>query len=237
MNPPAHPWYVKYTYPILRGAFLPVIKGFWVREVTGLEHIPKEGGVIFAFNHQSYLDFLAFTVVCPRPIHFLSAEKFFSHILWAPLMKFSGQIKVERSTHDKQFLHESIRHHLSSGKAIGIFPEGTRSPSSTEMLHAFTGVAKYAVHSRVPVIPVGIKGAHEVLSRHDKIPKFKKIISIHIGPPIYFTEHHAKILDEKTYRHLTDQVMLDISKLSGKEYSHVGKMERQHPLSMHTFIL
>jgi 1-acyl-sn-glycerol-3-phosphate acyltransferase len=211
---------------MLRGTFGPIVRGIWIKEVTGMEHIPKEGPVIIAFNHQSYLDFLSFIAVSPRPIHFLSAEKFFSHIFWAPLMYLSGQIKVERKAHDKHALHELIHSHLSAGKVVGIFPEGTRAHSSTEMLHAFTGVAKYAVYSKVPVIPVGIKGAFEVMSRHDKKLKFKKTISIHVGPAIHFTEHHGKEHDEKTYRELTDKIMFEISRLSGKRYSHVGKMER-----------
>ena len=221
------PWYVKYTYPMLRGTFGPIVKGIWIKEVTGMENMPKEGPVIVALNHQSYLDFLSFIAVCPRPVHFLSAEKFFSNLFWAPLMYMSGQIKVERKAHDKHALHNMIHDHLSRSKIIvGIFPEGTRAYDRTEMLHAFTGVAKYAVHSEVPVIPVGIKGAFEVMSRRDKAPKFKKNISIHVGPPIHFTEHYGKEHDEKTYRELTDKVMAELSRLSGKNYSHVGKMER-----------
>ncbi|MEK7539487.1 MAG: lysophospholipid acyltransferase family protein [Patescibacteria group bacterium] len=223
-----HPWYVKYTYPILIHFLKPFVKALWVKEVTGIHHIPKKGPVIIAFNHQSYFDFISFMAVCPRPIHFLSAEKFFSHILWAPFMYLSGQIKVERLSHEKHILHELIHQHLIKGKVIGIFPEGTRSASPTNMLHAFTGVAKYAVYTGVPVIPVGIKGVHEIMSRHDYRPKFKKTISLHIGEPIHFTEHYGKILDEKTYRDLTDRIMLEISRLSGKGYTHIGKIHRDN---------
>jgi 1-acyl-sn-glycerol-3-phosphate acyltransferase len=221
----SHPWYVTYSYPILRFAFGLVIKPLWLKEVTGLERIPAEGPAIIAFNHQSYLDFLTFIVVSPRPIHFLAAEKFFSHIVWAPLMKLSGQIKVERASKEKGMVHEAVRAHFIAGKVIGIFPEGTRAFDPVEMLHAFTGVAKYAVKEKVPVIPVGIKGAFEAMSRHDKVPKLKKVISIHVGNPIHFTEHHDTEVDELTYRRLTDQIMMELSHLSGKRYSHVGKME------------
>lgn len=221
-----HPWYVKYTYPVLRGIFGPIIRVICVKEVTGMEHLPKEGPVIVAFNHQSYFDFISFIAVCQRPVCFLSAEKFFSHFFWSLGNRLFGQIKVERNAHDKHALHRTIHAHLSAGKVIGIFPEGTRSHSPSEMLHAFTGVAKYAVYSKVPVIPVGIKGAYEVMSRHDKKPKFKKIISIHVGPAIHFTEHHGREHDEKTYRELTDKIMIELSRLSGKNYSHYGKIER-----------
>jgi 1-acyl-sn-glycerol-3-phosphate acyltransferase len=221
-----HPWYVRYTYAVLRHTFGPVFRLIWVQTVSGMENIPKHGPAIVAFNHQSYFDFLGFIAVCPRQVHFLSAEKFFSHFFWKHLMKFSGQIKVYRNDHDKHILHTTIYDHFKNGKIIGIFPEGTRAPDATEMLHAFSGVAKYAIGGQVPVIPVGIKGTHEVMSRYDKFPKFKKIISFDVGHPIHFTEHYGKSLSEKEYRDATDKVMSEISKLSGKKYSHFGKIER-----------
>lgn len=225
MNKYSHPWYVTYTYPIVRLFLRPIIKTLWIKEVSGMENLPAEGPVIVAFNHQSYLDFLSFATICPRPIHFITAEKLFSHTFFGPLVRLAGQIKVERRSQEKNCLHDAVDWHLNSGKVVGIFPEGTRSHDSVEMLHAFTGVAKYAVKGKVPVIPVGIKGAYEVMSRHDKIPKLKKTISIHVGRPIHFIEHHDKEVDEPTYRQLTDKIMLEISHLSGKKYNHVGKME------------
>lgn len=142
-------------------------------------------------------------------------------------MRLTGQIKVHRKENDKHLLHLTVHDHLKNGKIIGIFPEGTRAPDPIEMLHAFTGVSRYAVMGKVPVIPVGIKGAHEVMSRHSSNPKFAKIISICIGPPIHFHEHHDKSLSEEEYRYLTDKIMIEISLLSGKKYSHIGKLKRE----------
>lgn len=222
-----HSWYVQYTYALIKAFLGPFVRLFFVKEVSGIENIPPRGqAVIVAFNHQSYFDFICFIAISPRHIHFVSAEKFFDSIFWSPLMKFTGQIKVQRNEHSKQELHLSIHEHLKNGKMIGIFPEGTRAPDPVEMLHAFTGVAKYAVIGEVPVIPVGIKGAHYVMSRHDKFPHLKKIISIHIGMPIHFTEHHGMNLTEHDYRSLTDRVMVEISNLSGKTYPHIGKVIR-----------
>ncbi|MHB8660572.1 MAG: lysophospholipid acyltransferase family protein [Minisyncoccota bacterium] len=221
-----HLWYVRYTYATLKNIFGPFVRLIWIKKVSGIEHLPRTGPAIIAFNHQSYFDFLCFTAICPRPVHFLSAEKFFSHVIWKHFMNLTGQIKVHRKEHDKHILHATVHDHLKNGKIIGIFPEGTRAPDPIEMLHAFTGIARYAIDGQVPVIPVGIKGAHEVMSRYDKFPKFRKTILFHIGVPIHFTEHYGKILTEKDYRDATDKIMLEVSKLSGKRYSHVGKMGR-----------
>ena len=221
-----HSWYVRYTYAFLKGFFGPIVRLVWIKKVEELENIPQTGPAIIAFNHQSYFDFLCFIAVCPRQIYYLSAEKFFSHPFWKHAMRFTGQIKVHRQEHDKKKLHATIHDHLKNGSIIGIFPEGTRAGHPIEMLHAFTGVARYAVNAGVPVIPVGIHGTHGVMARGDSMPKFRKIVSFHIGKSVHFTQHHGKELSEKEYRDLTDGIMLEISRLSGKTYPHVGKMER-----------
>jgi 1-acyl-sn-glycerol-3-phosphate acyltransferase len=215
-----HEWYVPYAYNFLKIIFAPFFHWIWIEKVTGLDNLPKKSSAIIAFNHQSYFDFLCFIAACPRPIHFLSAEKFFSHWFWNPLMRMTGQIKVDRLSHDKQLTHARVYHHIKEGKLIGIFPEGSRAPDRNEMLKAFTGVSKYAITGQVPVIPVGIKGTHEVMSRFDRTPKFKKIISLHIGKPIKFEEHYGKIMSETDYQYFTDKIMLEIAALSGKKYPH-----------------
>jgi 1-acyl-sn-glycerol-3-phosphate acyltransferase len=166
---------------------------------------------------------LCFISISPRKIHFLSAEKFFNNPFWYPLVKLTGQIKVERKKHYKRDLHKTIFEHLAHDKMIGIFPEGTRSPYENEMLYAFTGVAKYAIRGKVPVLPVGIKGTYNVMAKHDKKPKFKKIVTIHIGRPMDFAEYSRSKMNKKAFRVLTDKIIMEIVKLSGKNYPHFGR--------------
>jgi 1-acyl-sn-glycerol-3-phosphate acyltransferase len=206
------------SYFIVRKIVSPIIRIIWIKKVIGIENIPQWGPAIIAFNHQSYFDFLCFVAISPRNIHFLSAEKFFSNRLWRPIMRITGQIKVERQNRDKYETHKSVYEHLDAGKIIGIFPEGTRSPDEHKMLKAFTGVAKYAVYKNVPVIPVGIKGTFSVMSRHDKKPKFSKVVEFHIGKPIDGHKFLVGKLDEDEYERITHRIMLDIASLSGKEY-------------------
>lgn len=224
---------VQISYFILRRIISPIVRLIWIREIKGLENIPKKGPVILAFNHQSYFDFISFIAVSPRNVHYLSAEKFYSgkqcSRLWKPLMRVSGQIKVDRENRDKRIVHDTVFEHLNSGKMIGIFPEGTRARLNDEMLHAFTGVAKYAIKGNVPVIPVGINGTYEVMSRFDKWPKFKKNISINIGTAISFENYKNVKMNKKGYRLLTDKIMLKIAELSNNKYSHLGKMKRTKP--------
>lgn len=220
---------IQISYFILRKIISPIVKFIWVKEIKGLENIPKTGPVILAFNHQSYFDFISFIAVSPRNIYYLSAEKFFSSKFWKPLMCVCGQIKVDRVNRDKRVVHNTVIDCFCDGKMIGIFPEGTRAPIENEMLHAFTGVAKYAIKGNVPVIPVGIHGTYEVMSRFDKWPKFKKNISINVGQPISFEKYKNIKMNKKAYRLLTDKIMLKIAELSNTKYSHVGKMTKIKP--------
>jgi 1-acyl-sn-glycerol-3-phosphate acyltransferase len=210
------------SYFIVRKVVSPIIRLIWIKEVKGIENIPLWGPAIIAFNHQSYFDFLCFTAISPRNIHFLSAEKFFKHPLWFFLMKITGQIKVERTSEDKHETHVLVHEHLDAGKIIGIFPEGKRSPDKDLMLKAFVGVAKYSVYKKVPVIPVGIKGTYDVMSRHDKWPSFEKKVELHIGKPIDGHIYLEGKLEENEYQVITNKIMLDIAHLSGKKYPYVS---------------
>lgn len=221
--------FLQISYRILRKVASPLVRFLWIKEVKGLENIPKTGPVILAFNHQSYFDFISFIAVSPKNIHYLSAEKFFAAKLLKPLMHLTGQIMVDRTSRDKRAVHNAVGEYLNSGKMIGIFPEGTRAPFSGEMLYAFTGVAKYASRWNVPVVPVGIQGAYEVMSRFDKWPKIKKIISINIGEPILFEKYKNAKMNKKACRVLTDRIMIKIAELSGKQYPHSGEMTKSKP--------
>ena len=214
-----------FTYFFLRKALKPVIKGIWVKKVSGLENIPKAGSAILALNHQSFFDFLTFSVVANRNVHFLAAEKFFKSFFWKPIMLLTGQIKVDRQTSDKSGVHTAVAEHLKRGQLIAIFPEGTRSHLEFEMLKAYTGIARYALEHHVPIIPVGIKGAEKVHSKSTPNLSFKKVVEIHIGEPLHFNEHWGKHADKEVCTIVTEKVIKKIEKLSGKTYPHY---EHQH---------
>ncbi len=201
----------------LRCFIAPFVRFVWIKKVDGIEKIPKSGPVIFAFNHSSYFDFIAFLSICPRNIHYLAAEKFFDSRLWRPLMLATGQIEVRRSQKDKRFVHSQVYSYLKDGHAIGIFPEGTRAPSE-HLLPVFGGVSLYATAMNVPIIPVGIEGAFYVLSRHDKFPKIKKAISIHIGDTIYLENFWKHKLNKRAHRFIADMVFRKIALLANKVY-------------------
>lgn len=217
----SHSTLTSYTYKITRFLLSPIIRLTWVKSHINTHHIKnhKHGGIVAA-NHQSFFDFLCLVAVADRNIHFLSAEKFFTHKVWRILMLATGQIKVERETHDKSYVHTAVKIHLEKKDLIGIFPEGTRSKSPTDMLKAYTGVARYALEHKVPVIPVGIKGAHEIHNKDSKGLVFKKNIEIIVGEPMSFLHIEADITNRDILEDVTTQIMREIARLSGKTYPH-----------------
>ena len=200
-------------YWILKILFGWVIRLIWIKRVDGLENIPKKGAFIVASNHSSYFDFISLITILPRRIYFLAAEKFYKSNFWYPLVVGTGQIKVERESSDKEEVYKKVFSVLNKGEVLGIFPEGTRSPNG-KIGKTFTGIAKFALEVKVPVVPVGIIGAFEVMSRHDKRPKFKKNIEIKIGKPIYLDEYYGKSNNDLILREITDKIMNEIKKLA-----------------------
>lgn len=211
-------FFVGLVYLFIRSFVGPIVRIIWVKEVTGIENIPTKGPVIVAFNHQSYFDFICFIAVSPRNVHYLAAEKFFKKPLWSFLLRITGQIPVERTSNDKRETHDIVHQYLDEGKMLGIFPEGTRAGENTTMLRAYSGVARYAIEKKVPIVPVGIIGTFEILSRFDNFPKFKKIVRMNVGEPIYFSEYYSAKLEKVELNALADKVMVEIAKLSGKIY-------------------
>lgn len=220
-------WFIIVFFLFLKQVAVPLVRFLWIKKVIGIENIPKKGPVIIAFNHASYFDFIAFIAITPRQIHYLTAEKFYKSWFWRPIMETTKQIKTERKMKDKRVLHNRVFQLLKEGRVIGIFPEGTRSADG-KLLPAFHGVAKYATTLNVPVVPVGIKGAYETMSRFDKYPRINKQIEFNIGKPIFLKQKKDVNLNKKAHYILTNEVMHEIARLSGQKYIHNKIKKKRH---------
>lgn len=214
-----HP-FIAVVYWILRIIIGIPVRMFLIKKVTGLRNIPKDEAAILAFNHQSFFDFICFAAISPKNVHFLSAEKFFEHRWWRKLMIATGQIRVNRISDDKSIVFQSVQKHIDKRMLIGVFPEGTRSPYRDQMLKAFTGIAQFALKHHVPIIPIGIKGTFDIMSKNDRMPKLIKTAEIHIGDPLRFHQHHDRHTDHQICTYVTERVIREIETLSGKVYSH-----------------
>jgi 1-acyl-sn-glycerol-3-phosphate acyltransferase len=105
---------------------------------------------------------------------------------------------------------------LAQGGQLGIYPEGTRSPDG-RMYRGRTGVARMILESGVPVIPVAMLDTDKVMPTGSKIPKVRRV-GIIFGEPLDFTRFHGLEGDRFVLRSITDEIMYELSRLSGQEY-------------------
>ena len=195
----------------------PFVRTFFVKSVTGLENLPEGKPFVVAANHQSFLDFLSMVACTPRKLTFLAAEKFYSSMIWRPVMEYSGQIRVERMSENQAHVVKAGLKVLKHGGTLCIFPEGTRSRNGN-IGRTHTGVAMFALRTGVPVVPLGIKGAFEVWPPHAKKPRFNKLIELHYGKPMDLHEYSGCVSSNDIFREATNKIMAETARLAGKEY-------------------
>ncbi|MFH1578231.1 MAG: lysophospholipid acyltransferase family protein [Candidatus Omnitrophota bacterium] len=199
-------------YWFLKFIFGPLVRLIWIKRIYGTENIPKSGGFIIVANHASYFDFFCLPAVCKRRIYFFAAEKFFKHPIWSALMKSTKQIRVNRCAEDKSEAYQAALKVLSENKVLGIFPEGTRSADG-KLQPAYSGAVKIALIAGVPILPIGITGAYDILSRHRYLPRFKKS-QVKIGKCISLTQYYGQEDNHNLLQQITDKtVMAAIHKL------------------------
>jgi 1-acyl-sn-glycerol-3-phosphate acyltransferase len=146
---------------VVVGAVMRVL--FRIR-VTGAGRIPATGPAIVAGNHLSALDGIVLALVVGRDggrmTRFLTAAEFFSKPAFAWALRRYRQIPVRRGERDAHALDEAVAT-VQAGALAGIFPEGRVNASPEGGLgRGRSGVARIALASGAPVVPVGIWGTH-----------------------------------------------------------------------------
>ena len=195
----------------------PVLRLLFRPQVTGLEHIPPEGGAILAANHVSFLDPLILPLVVPRRrVMFLTKVKYIDKPLLHWFLRGAGVIPVP--TDDPGAVGRAVAAGVEAvldGRLIGIFPEGTRSPDG-RLHRGKTGVARIAIQAAVPVIPAGITGTDLAFPRGARLPR-PHSVRITFGPPIRLAAPAGTGSDTALSRRATDEVMAAIAALSGQQ--------------------
>jgi 1-acyl-sn-glycerol-3-phosphate acyltransferase len=204
-----------------------VVVGPWLRaiyrpKVEGLDNIPKQGAAIVASNHVSFSDSIFLPLVVRRKIVFIAkAEYFTGKGVKGFFSKFFfsgvGAIPVDRaggkSAHAA--LETGLRV-LDEGELFGIYPEGTRSPDG-RLYRGKTGVARLALQSQAPVIPVAMINTGELQPIGKRLPKIGRV-RIRIGKPIDFSRYEGLADERVVERAVTDEIMYALMELSGQDY-------------------
>jgi 1-acyl-sn-glycerol-3-phosphate acyltransferase len=155
------------TYRGVLALCAPIVRWWGRLEVEGLEHVPAEGPLILAGNHDSYWDPLVagLATIKRRQIRALSKSSLWKVKGVDRVLDAMGQIPIVRGSGDADALDRAISE-LRDGACIGIFPEGTRSLGRTLRPRSGLGRLAAAVPEAV-VLPVAIEGTTD-------IPRFPK---------------------------------------------------------------
>lgn len=161
-------------------------------QMSGTEHVPRDGGALMAFNHISYVDFIyggRTAVPAGRLVRFMAKREIFDHRIAGPLMRSLHHINVDRGAGEGSF-HTAVDY-LRRGEVVGIFPEATIS-RAMELKDFKTGAVRIAAEAGVPVIPVIVWGTQRMLTKdHPRDFSRGTTISLRVGEPMSFTGERA----------------------------------------------
>ncbi len=212
---------VGFTYYVGRGVLVPLARLLYRPRIEGRGNIPRTGKVIFASNHLSFIDSLIIPMFSPRPVYFLAkssyfdgkgfkgwvSRQFFTAIGATPVERGAGQAALDALDQQRRILH--------SGRAIALYPEGTRSLDG-RLYKGRTGVAFLALEEGAQVVPVGLIGTNEAMPVGAKFPKRHPRVTVRYGEPIDLS-HLGAANSGRARRQATDEIMAAIHALSGQE--------------------
>ncbi len=194
-----------------------------IGHIEGVENIPRQGPFLLAANHISYIEpsLLAMLAVERTGQRVWSLTKF---SIWKTFSSFGmagwlGMIPVEPSNSHRCL--ETALAHLVDGDPVLIFPEGTRN-TSAELLEGKTGVARLALRTGVPVVPIGYQGppgATTSQSIWNFLRRGKEIV-ISVGTPLVFPKKEERLLTHEELRIATATIMRSIAHLSHRPYAY-----------------
>ncbi|MCW2514903.1 MAG: phospholipid/glycerol acyltransferase [Mycobacterium sp.] len=211
-------WYWLFKY-IFMG---PVLTLLGRPKVQGLEHVPDSGAVILASNHLAVADSFYLPLVVKRRITFLAKAEYFTGTGlkgWFQRWFYTaaGQVPIDRTDADSaRAALTTAQRIVSQGKLLGMYPEGTRSPDA-RLYKGKTGLARLALETGVPVIPVAMVGTDVVNPPGSKMWHFGRV-EVRFGKPMDFTRFEGLAGNRFIERAVIDEVMYELMQLSGQEY-------------------
>lgn len=161
-----------FGFKIMKFILKPIFKLYYSPEIVGKGNIPLDGAVVISGNHKHVMDQCLAIITTKRSINYMAKAEYFKGFLsW--FFKFSGCIKVNRNGNDAEAkaLANAV---LSSGGALGIFPEGTRNKTDNLIGEFKYGAASLACKNNAQIVPVAVTGEYKFRS---------KTLCVRIGKP------------------------------------------------------
>ncbi|HRE84130.1 MAG TPA: lysophospholipid acyltransferase family protein [Opitutaceae bacterium] len=186
-------------------------------EIAGLENIPRQGAFIVACNHASHLDPPIVGSQVPRQMAFFARKT-----LWKPgiaswWLDGVGTIPVDRDGGSDVAAIRRVLQTLQSGKALILFPEGTRSLDGN-LQPAKAGVGLIACKTQAPVLPARIFNSHHAFGKSGGIKPGVRV-SVAFGPLISPADYDDPSAGRERYQKASEHIMSAIARLQEPRYA------------------
>ena len=198
---------------------IPILTLVGKKRWRGAENIPKTGPVIVASNHVSYLDVLFLTHFLfrnGRAPRYIGKEGVFKTPVIGKIILAAGMVPVARESRDASKAVDHALRLLEIGHCVGVYPEGTltRDPDGWPMV-AKTGLARLAIMTKSPVVPIAQWGSQIVMPTYEKKIKIfpRTPIKILAGKPLDLSPWYGKENDADALTEATAFVMKAITDL------------------------
>jgi len=198
-------------YFISRSILKALFKIFFRLKIIGSENCPENGPLIVAPNHASFLDPLIAGFAVPRELNFMARNSLFRNKIFGRILTAVNAFPLKRKGADVGAMRLAIDK-LCHGKAVLIFPEGTRSKDDRLGIPG-AGIGLLAASSGASILPCYIKGSREALPRGAVFPRFKKI-TVYVGKPLRVDKNSY---GKEYYMQIAEDTMREINALKDNE--------------------
>src|ERR1043166_4296466 len=196
-------------YRFCRSLFILYFRLYHRGRVYGAKTLPDEGAFILAGNHVSFLDPPFFGLACRREAFYMARDTLFRNPIAGWILRSWNCVPISRERGDIGAMRTVLRL-LSEGKAVLMFPEGTRSKDG-KLQEARAGIGMVVARAGVPVLPMRIFGTERALPRGVSLPHPAKV-TIVFGEP--FTYPLPAEFDKKMlYLEIAQEIMRRIAAL------------------------
>ena len=200
-----------------------------------IKNIPADQGLILAINHLSYADIFAdslFAYEAGRYPVFLAKSSLFDIKVLGSIIRKLGQLPVYRGQADAALVLRDAEQGIKNGACVIFYPEATvtRDPNQWPMV-AKTGVARLALATGAPVIPIAHWGAQKILPYGSFRPHLvpRTTVQVSAGPPVDLSEWEGQPMTAQVLRAATERIMKDITALLAGIRGETPPAEPYHP--------
>lgn len=186
---------------------------FFRGEVAGQENLPRHGPFLIAANHASHLDPGMIGAQVPRQLCFFARKTLWHGGFSSWWLDAVGTIPVDRDGGQDVGALKRVLRALADGKAMILFPEGTRSHDG-QLQEPKPGIGFIVCRSRVPVVPARIFGSFDALGRDAKFPHLGTPLTVVFGRPISPAVYDDPAAGKERYQVASARIMTHIAQLA-----------------------